>query len=120
MARRVLILRQEIEDLLSILDPAAFYIFSEYALWAGIVNSLVEIKYRIFARRRNRPSRERARDFDHVFLLVSAIDAQGVQLHQLAAIIFIQAAFGPERRQFFAWPRAHRMQPHAVEGLRVC
>ena len=39
----------------------------------------------------NRPPGERTRHFGHVFLRVAAIDAQRVQLHQLAAVVFVQS-----------------------------
>ena len=47
---------------------------------------------RIALRLPDRPAGEGARDFDHVLLRVSAIHAERVQLHQLAAVIFVQAA----------------------------
>src|SRR5437867_5531042 len=44
------------------------------------------------ARRNNRPSGKTPRYFLHIFLRIPAIDAQRVQLHQLARVIFIDAA----------------------------
>ena len=41
---------------------------------------------------RDRPTRQRAREFGDVFLCVPAVDAQRVQLEDLAREVFIQAA----------------------------
>ena len=38
----------------------------------------------------NRPARERARHFGDVLLRVAAVDAERVQLHQLAAVVLVQ------------------------------
>src|SRR6266849_6390779 len=38
------------------------------------------------------PTREHLGNFGDVFLRVSAVDAESVKLHQLAAIVFVQAA----------------------------
>src|SRR6185369_2312390 len=40
--------------------------------------------------RRNRPARERARDLDHIFLRIAAIDAKRVQLEQLPAVVLVE------------------------------
>ena len=42
-------------------------------------------------RRADAPSGQRARDLDHVLLRVAAIDAERVQLHELASVILVQA-----------------------------
>ena len=44
------------------------------------------------ARSNDGPTREAARDFLHVLLRVTAVDAEGMQLHQLACVIFVDAA----------------------------
>ncbi len=41
----------------------------------------------------NRPARKAARDFLHVLLSVAAIDAERMQLHDLAGVILVDAAF---------------------------
>src|SRR5207302_585181 len=51
------------------------------------------------------PAGEGARDFDDILLRVAAIDAQGVQLHQLPRVILIETAWAPlclDRHS--AWP----------------
>src|SRR5450631_3902170 len=96
------ILYQEIENLLPVLDPSALDLFSEHAFRIWIVNSFIKIKRGVFAWRFDGPSREGPRDFDHVFLLVAAVDTECMQLHQLASVIFIQSTLAAERRKFFA------------------
>src|SRR5215468_11064841 len=66
---------------------------SEYDFRIRIMQAVVELEFRILARLFNRPSGEAARDFRYIFLCVAAVHAERVQLHQLAAIIFIQTAF---------------------------
>src|SRR5262245_51371543 len=46
--------------------------------------------------RHDRPSGEATRYLGHIFLRVSAIDAERVQFHQLATVIFVQSR--PARR----------------------
>ena len=43
-------------------------------------------------RREDRPARETARNFLHVLLRVTAINAERVQFHQFARVVFIDAA----------------------------
>ena len=40
----------------------------------------------------DRPAGERARHFGDVLLRVAAVDAERVQLHQLAAVVLVQPA----------------------------
>ena len=53
--------------------------------------ALVEFEIAAAPRIANGPAGEAAGHFGYVLLGVSAIDAEGVQFHQLAAVVFIQA-----------------------------
>src|SRR5262245_19227057 len=44
------------------------------------------------ARLKDGPAGETARDFLHVLLSVTTVDAESVQLHQLASVVFVYAA----------------------------
>ncbi len=46
----------------------------------------------------DRPSGEATGDFGHVFLGIAAVNAQRVQLHQFAAVVFVQALLPPLHR----------------------
>src|SRR6266567_9232350 len=68
-------------------------LFSENDFRIGIVDAFVKFELRIFARLLNGPASETTRDFGDVLLRVATVNAEGVKLHQLAAVIFIQPAF---------------------------
>ena len=83
--------RELVEHLFPVLDAASgLERVAEHPLDAAIVGLLVEDEAARLARLPQRPSRERARDVDDVLLRVAAVDAERVQLHQLAAVVFIQ------------------------------
>ena len=75
------------------LDPVA-----EHQLLAAVVQARVEDVAAALARIADRPAGERARDLGHVLLRVAAVDAQRVQLHQLAAVVLVQPSFLPVAR----------------------
>ena len=62
------------------------------------------------ARREDRPARKGARHLDDVLLRVAAVDAEGVQLHQLAGVVLVEPlrALGGEPVAGRRAPRAHR------------
>src|ERR1041385_5057618 len=64
---------------------------SKHGLWLGIMNPVIEPEFRLALRRANRPTRKASRHFDHVLLGVSAVHAERVQFHQLAAVIFVES-----------------------------
>ena len=56
-----------------------------------VVHSRIELKLGEFLWIVNRPSRERPGDGNDIVLGIASIDAERVQFHQLAAVIFIEA-----------------------------
>ena len=44
------------------------------------------------------PAGERARDLDHVLLRIAAVDAERVQLHQLARVVLVAVRSAGDRR----------------------
>ena len=90
-------------------------------------------------RGKDRPTREAARDFLHVLLGIAAIDAQRVQLHQFARVVFVDAASllllrwplllrvvaHPQQRQGTAcrsWPLLRselRIRAHALKIIKI-
>ena len=91
--RRVRIASEQGKDLFAIPHPAGIDPVPQYHLWIRVMQTLVEPELRVALRLPNGPPGEAARHFDHVLLRISAIDAQRMQFHQLAAVVFIQAAF---------------------------
>ncbi len=63
---------------------------AEHQLLARVVHLRTENEAAALCGRLDRPAREGARDVDHVLLCVSTVDAQRVQLEQLAAVVLIQ------------------------------
>ena len=92
MMRGVRIARQQVENLLTILDAAAVNPVAQHRLGIGIVQPLVKPELRRALRRANRPAGEALGYLEHVLLSIAGIDAQGMQFHQLAAVIFVEAA----------------------------
>src|SRR5262249_28366162 len=64
---------------------------TEHNFRPRFVHALFKFEATAFAWLLDRPSCENARYFRHVSLRVAAIHAQRVQLHQFAAVVFIQA-----------------------------
>src|ERR1039457_6828181 len=65
---------------------------SEDGLRAIVMDAVVKEELRVAPRLLDRPSGKCLRDIDDVFLRVSAVHAERVQLHKFAAIVLIQAA----------------------------
>src|SRR6185436_19262052 len=65
---------------------------------------------------RDRPAGERARDLDHVFLRVPAIDAERVQFEELATVVFVQTAAASVPSGLLVRPSSIR---DAFGGVRV-
>src|ERR1700747_2898457 len=86
------ILYRKVYDLRALFHPAGLNLFPENDLRIGIVDAFVKFKLRIFARFFDGPSSKAAGDFGYVLLGVAAVNPEGVQLHQLASIIFVQTA----------------------------
>src|SRR5712691_2220350 len=86
------IARQNVEDLLALFHPPRVNFVSEHGLDAGVMETILEEKFRITPRLPDAPTGKRLRDVDDVVLRVAAIHPECVQFHELAAIILIQAA----------------------------
>src|SRR5215210_425684 len=87
---------KDVEYLLAIVHAAALDPMSEHDFLAGIVQARIESEsVAVLPWIVDRPSRESARDLGDVLLRVSAIHAECVQLHQLAAVVLVQAALSP-------------------------
>ena len=59
---------------------------------SGLVHARVVTEAHAVGGTLDRPSSENLRDFGHIPLRVAAIHTHGVQLEQLASVIFVQAA----------------------------
>ena len=83
---------QQIEHALAILDPAAGRdAVAEDGLRAAVVHHRREAEAG-FGGAADRPPGERSRHLDDVLLCVAAIDAQRVQLEQLARVVLVEPA----------------------------
>ena len=65
--------------------------FAEDFLGAGLVAALVELEAAAALRAVDGPAGEDARHLGDVRLGVAAVDAEGVQLHQFASVVFVEA-----------------------------
>ena len=119
---------QEVEHVLAVLDAAAGgEALAEHHLGGGVVHVGAEEEVPLLRKaqaaealgarepplgllaaggRDDGPAGEGARHLDDVVLRVAAVDAQGVQLHQLAGVVLVQAALALGRRLGGA-PRPH-------------
>src|SRR5271154_4271569 len=86
-------MREQVDDLLTVLHPAGVNFFTQDNFRVGVVQLVVKFKRRILTRLFDAPSSEAASDFRDIFLSVTAVNTKGVQLHQFAAVIFVEAAF---------------------------
>src|SRR5437870_11453976 len=116
--------REDLEDLHAFFFTLLFDFVAKDDLGAGLMHASFEFDPATFFGLFDRPSREHARDFRDISLRVAAVDAQGVQLHQLATVVFIQSAplfvFGLARRTLIGeviwkasaiitWPPGHTL-----------
>src|SRR5688572_25629729 len=93
--------RDDVEYLFAILDAASGgQRLTEHGFRIGIVHVDDEREFTGDANRRARaarsqaprgPSRERASNCNHIVLCISAIDAEGVELEQLASVVLVDA-----------------------------
>ncbi len=81
---------QNIEHLLAVLHaPAGRNHMAQHHLLAFVVQLVVVEESAAAPRLQDGPAGEAARHFGDVLLRVAAVHAERVQLHQLAAIVFI-------------------------------
>src|SRR5439155_24602128 len=64
---------------------------AQHVLFTVVVHPRIEAVAAALTRLRDGPARKAARHFDDVLLRVAAVHAERVQLHQLAAVVFVQA-----------------------------
>src|SRR5438128_7611074 len=72
-------------------------------------------KQSLLVRFLNRPTRKATRDFLHVLLRITAVDAERMQLHQLARVIFVEATVDPGGLVAFGWIRTRHARAPVVE-----
>jgi hypothetical protein len=90
--RRRRVARENVEDLLAVLDAApARYPYAEDHFLSRVVRVGVEGERRVDHRIVDAPAGEAARDFLHVLLRIPAVDAERVELHQLARVVLVHA-----------------------------
>src|SRR5215813_1207082 len=110
---------QQVADFFAVLHAASMDFLAKNELRAGIVKAIVEFEFGMLARFLDSPSGEAAGHFGNIFLGITAIDAEGVKLHEFAAIVFVQAAFlflvwiGRWHRPR-VWPTAHGLAKGAL------
>src|SRR5688500_7906228 len=81
----------DVEHTLAVFDAAAGLDgLAEHLLLAAVMQRRHEPESTILSVRQ-RPPGERTRDFDDVLLGVAAVDANRVQLHQLARVVLVEA-----------------------------
>src|SRR5207253_7071356 len=84
---------QNVQHAFAVRDAAAGQNFvTEHDFLTVIMQSRPIEKETLLVWLLNGPATEATRDFLYVLLCVSAVDAERVQLHQLARIIFVEAA----------------------------
>ena len=108
---------QNVEHFQAILDAAARGDFhAEHDFLTVIVESFIEIEATAPLRLANGPAGEAARHFGNILLRVAAIDAEGMQFHQLARVIFIETA---SRFWFLTAHIRHAAGEIGIDGLEI-
>ena len=87
--------REDVEDVLAVAHAALVDHVSKDDLPTVVMAARREPERAILAGMLDRPAGEGARDFGDVVLRVPAVHAERVELHQLAAVVLIQAVFAP-------------------------
>src|SRR6185503_10232805 len=93
VSRRFRVLGKELEQT----DPFLFVLTGgerpvEHAFFAAIVSALLEPILELPASNLEAPTGQDACDTDDVVLRVAAVDAERVELEQLARVVFVEAA----------------------------
>src|SRR5205809_4308122 len=86
---------QHLDSALAFALAVFFEGLSQHGLSAGLVHALIEGKVSAALRLLDGPAGKHPGQFGHIFLGISAIHAQGVQLHDFAGVILIQSAALP-------------------------
>ena len=82
---------QQVDHLVALVLAAAPDPMAEDDLVPAVVDPLVEEELRLgLPRVAHRPAGEAAGDLGHVLLRVAAVDAEGVQLHDLARVVLVE------------------------------
>src|SRR5215470_13685743 len=85
--------RKQIEDRQSVFHASTSgYTVAEYDFLAWIMNPRLKLKTSLAPWLTNGPTGKAAGDFLNVLLDITAVDAKGMEFHQLASIILIQPA----------------------------
>ncbi len=87
---------ENVQHVLAVFPTTArFDLVTEHDLLARIVHSRLEAEAATLARTGNGPTGKAPRHGDHVVLRVAAVDAERVQLHQLATVVLVDPPFRP-------------------------
>src|SRR5262245_21375095 len=97
---------ENINDALAVTDAAGIDFMSQNYFLAAIMLPRPEQELTAQLWSVNGPASERARHFLHVPLCVAAVNAEGVQFHQLAGVVFVDAFDG--RREMVIKVEKHR------------
>ena len=120
--RSVRIVRQHLERFFAVFLAAVVEGVAHHDFLALGVEFRTEHEFGIAPRLANGPAGESIGHFDHVLLRVARIDADGVQLHHFAAVVFVQAALllllpAAVRREAIA-PRARNIRRSAQAAAK--
>ena len=85
------IARQKVQNFEAFFLTFRFDAVAEHDLVSGFVRALFESEAAALLGLLQGPSGEDARHFGDVLLRVAAVHAEGVQFHQFAAVVFVQA-----------------------------
>src|SRR5437660_1665131 len=90
--RRLRMPRQHTEYFQAFFRTIFFDLVSEDDLLAWFMHARVKTECASILRLFNGPAGEDFGDFGYVLLRVSAVDAEGVKLHEFATVVFVKAA----------------------------
>src|SRR5262249_14462247 len=85
-------MRQQVEHLLAFLFALLADALPEDELWSRLMSALVEVEGSALLRLFDAPPGQDLRQLGDVLLGVAAIDAERMQLHDFARVVFVQSA----------------------------
>src|SRR6516225_11345377 len=101
---------QDVQDFETFLLATVFDAMAEHNFLSRVMHALIKAEFPPFPGRLERPAGENPRYLGHIFLGITAVHTQGVKLHQLAAVVFVQ----PDPLAGLSWRRG----PPAVRPRR--
>src|SRR6185312_8216166 len=85
-------MREHLQRLHTFLLAILLEFLAQHDLCTGLVHALFKLEFTALLRLLDGPSGEHLCELGHILLRVSAIYAEGVQLHDLARVVFVQPA----------------------------